>query len=259
MSSIDPASATSMRDLVMNPDYPARAFEAIMRVHLAKDAPQLLESLMTATAAIGANASFYTAAIPEDGSEPSSFSLFACHPGFAQRQYRLGPLPEHPWFRYARTHSMPGTDHQVQLQRATDAEAVELARQYGFRSCLIVPTPAGIDLTGVGMLCLGSNHEGDFDGEDARMVRALARSLAAELHDWVTRHLSENLQQVARLQAMDIELLRLERQGLGTKAISLRTGMSKAAVDSRFQRLNTRLECANRKAAARRAAEYGLL
>src|SRR5204862_7581109 len=98
-----------------------------------------------------------------------------------------------------------------------------------------------------------------FEGEDARMIRTLARALAAELHDWVTRHLSESLQEAARLHATDIELLRLEWQGLGTKEISLKTGMSPATVDSRFQRLNVRLQCANRKASARRAAAHGLL
>jgi DNA-binding CsgD family transcriptional regulator len=248
-----------MRDLARDAQYPARALEVIMQIHLAKDAPQLLDSLVNATSAIGAAASLYSVAIPEAGSEPSSFSLFACHPGFAQRQQRLGPLLHHPWFRFARTHSTPGTDQGIYIQHASDAEAVELARQYGFASCLIVPTAAGADLARLEMLCLGSDHEAAFEGEDARIVRTLARSLAAELHDWVTRHLSTSLQQVARLHKSDIELLKLERQGLSTKAISARTGMSRAAVDSRFQRLNARLECANRKASARRAAEYGLL
>lgn len=259
MSSIDPARATSIRDLVKNPDYPVRALDAIVRIHLAKDPPELLDMLMSATSAIGATASVYTAAIPEDGDEPSSFSLFACHPGFAHEQYCRGPLLEHPWFRFARTHTTPGTDQQISLRQGPDAAAIELARQYGFKSCLIVPTPSGADLERIEMLCLGSIDEGAFEAEGARIVRTLARSLAAELHDWLTGHLRRRLQEGARLQDQDVNLLALEWQGFGTKEISLRTGLSMASVDSRFQRINTRLKCANRKASARRAAAYGLL
>jgi len=259
MSSIDPAPATSIRELAMNPEHPARALDAIARIHLAKDPPEVLEKLMHVTVAIGASASLYTAAIPEDGSETSSFSLFACDPGFALEQDTQGPLLNHPWFRFARTHTSPGTDHQIPLQAGADAEAIELARRYGFKSCLVVPASAGIDIERHEMLCLGSRNADAFEGEDARIVRTLARSLAAELHDWLTGHLRQRLQQAARLHPSDVDLLALERQGLGSKEISLRTGLSIASVDSRFQRINARMKCANRKAAARRAAAYGLL
>lgn len=259
MSSIDPTRATSIRALAMNPDHPACALDEIARIHLAKDPPELLEQLMHATVAIGATASLYTAAIPEDGNELTSFSLFACDPGFAHEQDIQGPLLNHPWFRFARTHTTPGTNHQIPLPHGSDVEAIELARRYGFTSCLVVPTPAGADRGRLDMLCLGSQKEDAFEGEDARIVRTLARSLAAEMRDWLTDHLRRRLQQAARLRAMDVDLLALERQGLGSKEISLRTGLSIVSVDSRFQRINTRMKCANRKASARRAAAYGLL
>ncbi len=259
MSSIDPTRGTSIRDLARNPDCPVRALDAIVRIHLAKDPPELLDMLMSATLAIGATASVYTASIPEDGDEASSFSLFACHPGFAHEQYWQGTLLEHPWFRFARTHTTPGTDQQISRHRGPDAAAIELAREYGFKSCLIVPTPSGVDLERIEMLCLGSSDEGAFEGEGARIGRALARSLAAELHDWLAAHLKRRLQESARLREKDVSLLALEWEGLGTKQISLRIGESMASVDSRFQRINTRLRCANRKASARRAAAYGLL
>ena len=124
---------------------PALALEAITQIHLALEPPQLLEGLIRATTAIGATASIYTLTIPENRSEPSSFSLFACHPALAQRQYRLGPLSNHPWFRCARERSAPATDQQVRPTCASDDEAIDLARQYGFKSCLIVPTSSGVD------------------------------------------------------------------------------------------------------------------
>lgn len=259
MSSIDPNRTTSSPELAMHTDHPGRALDAIVRIHLAKDPPDLLERLMLATLAIGATASLYTAAIPEEDHELSAFSLLACDPGFALEHDLQGPLLNHPWFRFARTHTRPGTDHQIPLHPGADAEAIGLARRYGFKSCLVVPTAPGGDIERIEMLCLGSQREDAFEGNDARLVRTLARSLASELHDWLAGHLRQRLRETARLREWDVHLLALERQGLGTKEISLRTGMSIASVDSRFQRINTRLNCANRKASARRAAAYGLL
>lgn len=259
MSSIDPNRGTSIRELAMNTDHRGGALDAIVRIHLAKDPPDLLERLMLATLAIGATASLYSAAIQEGGDERSSFSLFACDPRFALEHDVQRPLLNHPWFRFARTHTGPGTDHQIPLHPGADAEAIELAQRYGFKSCLVVPTPPGVDLERTEMLCLGSQREDAFEADDARLIRTLARSLAVELHDWLTGHLRQRLQEAARLREWDVHLLALERQGLGTKEISLRTGMSIASVDSRFQRINTRLNCASRKASARRATAYGLL
>ena len=259
MLSIEAKRPTSIRERASTPNYAEQALEAIVRIHQAADPPALLDRLMHATAAIGATASVYTASIPEGGHEQSCFSLFACHPGFAQEQNRRGPLLDHPWFRFARTHTTPGTDHQVPLQHDADAAAIELARRHGFRSCLIVPTPAGVDLDRLEMLCVGSDNDDDFEGAEARVVRTLARSLAAELHDWLTRYLRQRLQEAAQLHQGDVDLLAMEWQGLRSKEISLRTGMSVTSVDSRFQRINARMKCASRKASAKRAAAYGLL
>jgi DNA-binding CsgD family transcriptional regulator len=246
-------------DLRRDADYPARVLDAILRIHLASSGAELLDAFVVVTAAIGASAGLYTVAIPEIGTLATSFSLFACHPGFALRQQRLGPLQDHPWFRFARSRTTPATWRRGDTGHPKDAAAIELARQYGFASCFIVPTPAGAGLSRSGMLCLGSPHEDEFDGDDGRIFRALARSLAAELHDRVTDQLAHGLQRDAQLHPIDIELLGLERRGLSTKAISLRTGMSPASIDSRFYRMNLRLDCASRGASAQRAAEYGLL
>jgi hypothetical protein len=258
MSSIVDAASSRQRDVAQDALDPARALELILQLQGAEGPPHLLDALVSATEAIGAAASLYSVAIPEAEGEAFTFSLFACDPAFAHRQQQSGPLPHHPWFRFARTHSSPGTDRTVRAEGPADHEALALAQQHGFASCLIVPIPAGPRLHRIEMLCLGSPRHAAFEGEDARIVRSLARLLAAELHDGVTRHLSASLREAVRLQQIDITLLHLEWQGLGTKAISARTGLSVSAVDTRFHRLNHRLGCPSRKACARRAAEHGL-
>lgn len=258
MSSINP-DPTTLQARAATPHYAAQALEAIVQIPSAVSPPELLARLMLATVAIGASASLYTAAIPGGGREPSCFSLFACHPAFAQAQESQLSLLSHPWFRFARTHTLPGTDHQIRIEHGADAAALKLAQQYGFRSCLIVPIPNGRAVDRLEMLCLGSSEAGTFEGAQARVVRTLARSLAAELHDWLTSHLRQRLTEAAQLQESDVDLLAMAWRGLGSKDIAGLTGMSTASVNSRFQRINGRLNCPSRKASAMRAAAYGLL
>jgi DNA-binding NarL/FixJ family response regulator len=249
----------SIRTMASAPNYAQRALQAIVQIPTAANPPELLARLVNATRAIGAGASLYTAAIPESDFERSSFSLFACHPAFAHAQSKEGQLLDHPWLRFARTHTMPGTDHQILVEQSADNAAIDLARQFGFRSCLVIPTPHGLHSNRIEMLCLGSDAADDFEGPEASVVRTLARALAAELHDWLTRHLQQRLQSTAQLAATDVQLLSLQWRGLGTKEISQLTGLTTSTVDCRFQRIMARLHCPSRKAAASRAAAYGLL
>lgn len=235
------------------------ALEAIGCLDDCSDMPGLLVQLFEATAALGARACIYAVAIPEDEQESSCLAMFACDPAFAQDQLMRGPIPQHPWFRFARTRSLAATDADLPAASEHDRATVELARHHGFASCLILPTATQVGLERLDVLCLGSDQARWFERDESRTTRLLAPSLAAALNAWFTRHLRQALRSAAQLSEADLCLLAYERQGLGTKAISSRTGQTEAAVDSRFQRLNHRMNCSSRAASARRAAEYGLL
>lgn len=259
MPSTAPPARVTLRAHAKTSTYASHALDAIARISNATAPPALLEALANATAAIGASASLYAAAVPEGRPEPTCLSLFAGHPAYVCAQNDLGSLLVHPWFRFARTHSIAGSNRRVHIDTAPDLAAIELASRYGFRSCFIVPTPAGIDLQRTEMLCLGCEEEDAFEGAEARVVRTLARALAAELHDWLTRYLQRRMREHARLDASDVSLLALELKGLGTKEIAQLTGLSLASVDSRFHRINVRLHCTSRRASANLASAYGLM
>ena len=90
-------------------------------------------------------------------------------------------------------------------------------------------------------------------------VKVLARSLALEVHDRLADLLREEKLRDYRLTALELELLRFERDGLSTKAISRRLNASLESIDTRFRRLNAKLGVTNRQEAAQLAAEYGLI
>jgi DNA-binding CsgD family transcriptional regulator len=80
-----------------------------------------------------------------------------------------------------------------------------------------------------------------------------------ELHEWFADESRATLLRSSGLRVGDLELLAMERRGLVTKEIARTMGVSVDSVNSQFQRIEARLECPTRKAAARRAAEYGLI
>lgn len=235
-----------------------RALAAVGKIGTSRDAAECLTHFFDATHAMGVASGLYAVLIPEAGGELSSITLFACDPAFAQG-FDPGADLMHPWLRYARQHTTAIAGEELLLQSPDDAAAIAFARQHGFGQCLLVPIAAGAELGRTELLCLGAEDGTTFGFIEPRPLKALAHALAGELHAWFTLKLQASLLQEARLQPQDIQVLACEWQGLSSKEIARRTGMSIAAVDSRFQRLNIRLRCANRRAAARRAAEYGLL
>jgi DNA-binding CsgD family transcriptional regulator len=245
--------------VVQTPDYSKKVMDIIDRIHRAPDVPGVLEMLRTSTLTMGARASMYAVAIPEDGSNLTLKVLLACDPLWGYAQHRACPLEIHPWFAYASEHFRPIAASRIAAEAVQQREAVAIAHQHGFSSAFIVPTPTGGGLGGFGVLWLGSGLQGEFDHEDTHVVRVLARTLAMELHEWFANETRDWLLHSAGLQPGDLQLLALERRGLSTKAIAQATGLSAVSVHSRFQRINARLACSRRKDAARRAAEYGLI
>ena len=83
--------------------------------------------------------------------------------------------------------------------------------------------------------------------------------LALELHDgWLTRMRRELIVK-ANITPGDVVLLRHPRQGHSSKRIAADLHVSKSSIDSRFQRMTTKLGVANRRMAAQLALECGLI
>ena len=100
---------------------------------------------------------------------------------------------------------------------------------------------------------------GYFEGEAFGRFRLGARILAAELHDWWLARIRRELIVKARITQADLELLRHQCQGHSSKRIAAELRVSNSSINSRFQRMNTKLGVPNRRMAARLAVECGLL
>ena len=100
---------------------------------------------------------------------------------------------------------------------------------------------------------------GDLDRDGFDDVRPLAQALSMELHAWWLRALRRELIARIRMSREELDLLRHEDSGHGSKAIARALGTQAKTIDCRFQRINAKLGAPNRKAAVRIARLYGLL
>lgn len=174
--------------------------------------------------------------------------------------YRDGANGENdPWLLYAKGSSEPATD--IGIPCRTDAQRKVRQRNLdeGIASAYIIPAPGCIGGSRAGMLVLGSGREGYFDCPERYGIQALVQGLAMALHNWWVRAMRTRIVERLKITDEELELLRLERDGMTSRDIADRLAVSKAAVDSRFQRLNEKLGQQQRARSARIAADYGLI
>lgn len=258
MSSSHP-TPDSLHAATLRADYFARVGEAIQTMHRAKDQNQAVDLLHDAARRMGAEVAIFASFIRDDDTIRSYRLLLACDPAWFAEYERQGRYDDDPWLAYAMKYVVPVRSSQIPVTTASERAAVDLAAKYGFRSAVIVPTPSSGRLSRTGVLCLGSSKVDYFDDEGFVALRMVARSVAMELHDWWIDRLGAELIARADLSKEDLVLLAHERRGLSSKLMARVLNVSVSSIDSRFYRMLPRLGVANRRAAARLAAEYGLV
>jgi DNA-binding CsgD family transcriptional regulator len=239
------------------PGYFDRAGDVICRIAGARTEADVVLLLREATSSVGADVGMFCSLV-QNAPAQLRFML-ACDPRWYLECERCPTSWQAPWLVHAAHSSEPICGSELDARTAAQIQALERAKRFGFDSMFVVPSPSAGAATQLGVLLLGSRTPGFFESRSPAATRIIARSLAMELHAWRLTQARQELIQRAQLTATDIDLLRHERKGLGTKEIARHLCMSGPAIDSRFQRLNARLGVPSRKAAASLAATYGLV
>lgn len=254
-----PDKPRSLQELTAAVDYFGRVSDAVREIEAARDPVRAVELLHEATIRMGAEVSVFASFIPDEESRETYRLLLACDPQWCIEYVHQAWYANDPWLEYARRHSEPV--HGCDIAVATEAQRsiIRLAERFGFRSTVIVPAPSSGGLSRVGVLCLGSSIPGYFEAEGYVALKLVARSVAMEFHEWWLARIKTEMIDTARITEEELALLALERKGNSTKEIARELGSSTGSIDSRFQRINAKLGVSNRRAAARLAAEYGLI
>ena len=239
--------------------YFARVSEIVNQIESTTDRWKAVELLEEATRRMGAEVSIFASFIRDDASGESYRLLLACDPQWCIEYEQQAWYANDPWLNYAIDHTAPIRGSEIPIATAAQRAIVGITQRYGFASSVIVPTPSSRGRSRRGVLCLGSSAPGYFEAEGYLEFKVVARSVAMELHEWWLKRLQEELIAASGITAAEVRLLLLERDGFSTKAIAKHMATTEMTINSRFQRIRTKLGVSSRKAAARLAAEYGLL
>jgi hypothetical protein len=100
---------------------------------------------------IGADVGFFLSFLSDGDCESFRF-LLACDPRWCVDYEQQAWYANDPWLAYAKRHAEPVLASELKPRTASEVAVLRLAEEYGFRSTVIVPAPAGGGLTRLGML-----------------------------------------------------------------------------------------------------------
>jgi ATP/maltotriose-dependent transcriptional regulator MalT len=121
----------------------------------------------------------------------------------------------------------------------------------------LIPAPTANSSDAIGLLILAGANQGWLDAIGSLLPAY--RALALGMTDWFQRRGRDELVLRAHLTDRDLQLLRHESLGHGSKRISAALHAEPKAIDCRFHRLNMRLGVANRRDAVRLCKQFGLI
>ena len=249
----------SLLELTSSADYAARVFEVLGRIEAATDPAEIVRILTLAIERLGGDAAVFMSFIREDETLSTYRSVLACDPLWGIEYARNGWFADDPWLRYAMRHSEPLRASELPAATARERVVVEAASLRGFRSAVILPAPSSAGQARLGMLAIGSETTGYFEGAGYTAFRLLALALAMELHAWWHRRIRREVVARARITEDDLVLLRHQDAGHSSKVIAAALHTESKTIDCRFQRVSAKLGAANRHAAVRLAKIYGLI
>lgn len=251
---VEPATLLA---IVSSPGYAERVSFAAERIGTASDPAAAQRLLIDGIAVLGARNAFFASFVRDGQDIGACRFMWACEADACRPDLDGDRLLRDPWLAYAANHAAPIVASALTAADQGGHELIAPAQRQSFASVLLVPAHSGPGHARIGLLALGSAHAGFFESEGLARFRIGARALATELHDWWQARLRREL--ATHLTPAELELLRHEHCGHGSKLIARALDVSPCAIDSRFQRINARLGVPNRRAAVRLAIECGLL
>jgi DNA-binding CsgD family transcriptional regulator len=220
------------------------------------DEANAIAALELAARAGGADAALFVSAIP-DGDHGWYRSMAALNADWGHGTLRRLHSGTCTWLAHVARSSEPLL---VNLA-ADDGDATGgggvAPEEHDQRAIWLIPAPSPRASDVLGLLLLAGRSAPQL--EPTRGLMPAYRALALGFADWFQRRGRDELVRGAHLTERDLDLLRHESMGHGSKRIGAALNTEPKTIDCRFHRLNVRLGVANRREAVRLCQRYGLL
>lgn len=163
-----------------------------------------------------------------------------------------------PFVEYALKNASPALALDVPLSSAGQGRMMEEAARHGFRSGIIVPAHSHACVR-VGVLYLGTNAGPERARESLFKYRNLMRAFGLELLEWWDSKLRNDSLEDLELDELDLELLAKARENATREEAAHELGVPLSRVKARYERLTRKLEAPNKRSAADKAVDLGLI
>lgn len=243
----------------MSQQYARRTTDVIASIAEQKHEGAVVLLLKEAIEALGGEAAVFCSFVREDESTESYRFMVACDPVWCSEYQARDWWSNDPCLIYAAKKSEPARVSEIRVMTRGQKELLADAAKHGFASGAVFPAPSGGGISRMGCLTLGSSDPTYLAGAEFNQVRMYGRLLAMELNEWYIAKIRQEVIASAKLTDEDIELLTFEKRGLKSKEIARELDTSSSSIDSRFQRLNAKMNTSNRAESAKLAAEYGVI
>ncbi|WP_165908428.1 helix-turn-helix transcriptional regulator [Rubrivivax gelatinosus] len=236
-------------------------WDTVARLHESTDEADVVQLLSQVASQLSADAACFIGSVRVSASRRAQRLIAACDPAWAS-DYLFRQRFEHdPWLLHARRGTDPVLGSAIPADSVDQQDTVAAAHAAGLRSTWVIPAISSVGEDRIGVLYLASGVVGRLEQDPllAFRMKVVGRSLAMELHEWLHVQMRRDLLAESRLTEAEIDLLRHEEQGHGSKAIAIALNTEAKTVDCRFQRIIAKLRVASRREAWRIAKVHGLI
>jgi DNA-binding CsgD family transcriptional regulator len=249
----------TLKHVIDEPGFTARLNSDIAKIPQAVHASEVTSVVEDVVRTLGCNAAVFAAFSRDDDNFENYRYIAACPAQWCSSYISRRWFVIDPYLRYAQTHSEIIAADDVPLR--TDGQRLFRlrAQEHGFRSIAIVPTHSASGRSRMGVLYMASEDAAYFTQSTVLLAKMFLRAIAAEILEWWARRIRSEIRLGLVIRGDELDLLRLVRQGFGTKEIARLYNVKPAAIDQRLARIALRLNAPSRGAAARIAYENGLL
>ena len=163
-----------------------------------------------------------------------------------------------PFIDYALKNANPVLASDIEVSSAGQERMMAMAAEHGFRAGIVVPAHSKFTVR-IGVLYLGTFGPPEQARESLVMHRTLMRAFALELLEWWDAKLRAASLEDLELDDLDIDLLgKVQEQATSAEA-ARELGVTISRVNSRYERLTRKLDAPNKRVAAEKAVELGLI
>lgn len=163
-----------------------------------------------------------------------------------------------PFVDYALKNANPVLASEIALSSDGQERMMATAAEHGFRSGIVAPAHSSFTVR-IGVLYLGTDRSPDHARESLLRHRSLMRAFAQELLEWWDAKLREDSSEDLELDALDLELLAKAQEDATREEAAHELGVPLSRVKARYERLTRKFDAPNKRSAAAKAVELGLI